>query len=446
MARIVVIADDLTGANDSGVQFAKKGFHTVSLFHPAEQEGGQAADVWIINAETRSLDPETAYAESKALADAVDLSHFSCVYKKIDSTLRGNVGVEINAMLDSYPFDVVAFIPAYPGNKRITIGGYHLINQVLLEDTEIARDPKSPVKESHLPTLLSVQTGREVSHIDVKAIRRGRDELTAEIRSQHAAGSHLIVFDAADQLDLQRATEALLASGLRILWVGSAGLALALSNEFVNQYEIQPVQSVETAGITAGDLPVFVIAGSVSAITAQQIEELSAHKEFHIVTANPLALLQEETTDLEQKRVEDEILKCIDDKRSPVLVTDSSDSMRQAVLQWMESTGTSGLEVGNAIADHLGALGKRVLGKRGLKGFVLTGGDIAYRTCLHLGVEALQIISEVEEGIPLAVIIGGLADKLPVVTKAGAFGNRFSLLRAVEKIYNTQTIRGGNQA
>ncbi|WP_279237872.1 nucleotide-binding domain containing protein, partial [Brevibacillus borstelensis] len=86
--------------------------------------------------------------------------------------------------------------------------------------------------------------------------------------------------------------------------------------------------------------------------------------------------------------------------------------------------------------------GKSVFARRMLSGFVLTGGDIAYRTCLHLGVEALQIVSEVEEGIPLSVIIGGLADKLPVVTKAGAFGNRFSLVHAVEKIYKTTLIEG----
>ncbi|MEJ8546951.1 four-carbon acid sugar kinase family protein [Brevibacillus borstelensis] len=443
MARIVVIADDLTGANDTGVQFAKKGFRTVSLFDPAEQQSGQAADVWIINAETRSLDPAEAYAKSKGLAADLHLSTIPCVYKKIDSTLRGNVGIEINALMDSGPFDLAAIIPAYPANSRTTIGGYHLINQVLLEDTEIARDPKSPVSESHLPTLLSKQANRDVGHIDVKTVRSNRDRLMAEIVNQHAAGMRLIVFDASDQMDMQRVTEALLASEMRVLWVGSAGLADALAHELASRLKLKPLQLAEKGEGSGSGAPVFVLAGSVSAITAEQIEALRGLPKFRIVTANPLALLQEESFRREIKRVEEELVNSIDDQLSPVLSTDSTESMRKAVAEWMERTGESGLAVGNAIADCLGALGKSVLAKREVSGFVLTGGDIAYRTCLHLGVEALQIVSEVEEGIPLSVIIGGLADKLPVVTKAGAFGNRFSLAHAVEKIHKYEFGRGG---
>jgi uncharacterized protein YgbK (DUF1537 family) len=442
LARIVVIADDLTGANDTGVQFAKKGFRTVSLFDPSKRQSGQAADVWIINAETRSLDPAEAYAKNKEMAAHLHLHTIPCVYKKIDSTLRGNVGIEINALMDDGPFDLAAIIPAYPANNRTTIGGYHLVNQVLLEDTEFARDPKSPVNESHLPTLLGKQTSRAVGHIDVRTVRGDRDRLVAAINSQHATGWRLIVFDAFDQSDMQKATEALVASGKRVLWVGSAGLADALSNELAPRGNLKPLQFTDKGESVAIDAPVFVIAGSVSAITAEQIEVLRGLPKFRIVTADPLALLNEETAYQERMRVEAEIVSSIDDQLVPVLSTDSSESMRRAVAEWMERTGESGFAVGNAIADFLGEVGKSVFARRMLSGFVLTGGDIAYRTCLHLGVEALQIVSEVEEGIPLSVIIGGLADKLPVVTKAGAFGNRFSLVHAVEKIYKTTLIEG----
>lgn len=205
---------------------------------------------------------------------------------------------------------------------------------------------------------------------------------------------------------------------------------------------MKPLQFTDKGESVAIDAPVFVIAGSVSAITAEQIEVLRGLPKFRIVTADPLALLNEETAYQERMRVEAEIVSSIDDQLVPVLSTDSSESMRRAVAEWMERTGESGFAVGNAIADFLGEVGKSVFARRMLSGFVLTGGDIAYRTCLHLGVEALQIVSEVEEGIPLSVIIGGLADKLLVVTKAGAFGNRFSLVHAVEKIYKTTLIEG----
>jgi uncharacterized protein YgbK (DUF1537 family) len=433
LARIVVIADDLTGANDTGLQFAKKGFCTVSLLDPVHQESAQDADVWVINAETRSLDRKDAYEKNKAIAEGMNLAEIPYVYKKIDSTMRGNIGSEINALLDSCPFDVAAVIPAYPVNRRTTVGGYHIIDQVLLEDSEIARDPKSPVNESHLPTLLREQAKQTVGHIDLKTIRRDKSVLAREIVRQHESGTRLIVFDGYDQPDLQKATQALLDTRMRVLWVGSAGLADALSDELVTDAGAHSAGRGKREREGSSD-PVFVIAGSVSAITAGQIEVLNERPQFRIVMADPLRLLQRETVHQELERALQETLDIIDGGYSPVLVTDSSEQMRQAVANWMKQTGTSGLAAGNAIADCLGMLGVNVQAKRKLRGFVLTGGDIAYRTCLHLQVKALQIVSEVEEGIPLSVIIGGPADKLPVVTKAGAFGNRFSLAKAVEKI------------
>lgn len=72
--------------------------------------------------------------------------NIKCVYKKIDSTLRGNLGAEIKAVADVFKPDIVIIAPAYPANQRITIGGYHLLEGKPIELTEIANAPKTPVK------------------------------------------------------------------------------------------------------------------------------------------------------------------------------------------------------------------------------------------------------------------------------------------------------------
>jgi uncharacterized protein YgbK (DUF1537 family) len=179
---------------------------------------------------------------------------------------------------------------------------------------------------------------------------------------------------------------------------------------------------------------IFVISGSVSAITRQQVEALAEEEDCEVITANPLELLKDETRDAEMNRVIQRILAVIDDGKIPILTTDTSDASRKAVDEWITKQKLDAFFAANCIADCLGRVGKEIILCRKLLGLVLTGGDIAYRTCGHLQVKALRILDEVEEGIPFAQIVnGGLSDLL-IVTKAGAFGNRHSLIHVVEKI------------
>ncbi|WP_380025991.1 four-carbon acid sugar kinase family protein [Effusibacillus consociatus] len=436
MSRLVIIADDLTGSNDAGLQFAKQGFRTLSLLDAEWNDLNNDADVCVFNAETRSLHSQLAYERTKEIARHLDLNLVPYVYKKIDSTMRGNIGAEIDALMDSLPFDLAVVVPAYPKNDRKTIGGYHLVNQMLLEDSEIARDPKCPVTQSHIPTLLSGQSKRPIGHVELKTIRESGAGLTDRVRDMVAQGNSIIVFDAVFQDDLKAITEAVSTSGLKTLWVGSAGLAHSLS-EVIDLKRKARTEQKEPE--TNSFFPTFVVAGSVNAITRQQIEALNERDEFQVIVANPLSFLEDSERGEELEKITKLLIDVIDNGKSPVLTTDVSESTRLPVGEWMRKNGRDGLYAGNQIADCLGKLGAMVVSRRKLGGMVLTGGDIAYRTCKYLQVKAFWILDEVEEGIPFSQVIGGSADALPIITKAGAFGNRFSLVHAVEKI---KTYRG----
>ncbi len=429
--KILIIADDLTGANDTGVQFAKREFNTLSLLDVRRSEYVQEAEVLVCNLETRSLDPQAAYQKIKAFSQMLDFSSIPFVYKKIDSTMRGNIGVEIDALLDCSPFDIAAVVPAYPKNGRTTVGGYHLVNQLLLEDSEAAHDPKSPVTESYLPALLARQSKRTVGHIDIKIIRENR--IVQEMRNCISQNEQIVVFDSFSQNDLQSVTEAILESGLRVLWVGSAGLAECLSGRINGGANGKPT---EQESRVQGNFPIFTIAGSVSVITRKQIQTLCERDDFRTVSVDPLAILTGEDRTGQLNKLCKAIVATIDEGKNPILTTEASETVMQSVRRWKESHGTGDLETGNQIADFLGELGRMVVSQRELRGLILTGGDIAYRTCEYLQVPALRIVDEVEEGIPLCEILGGEAAHMSVVTKAGAFGDEQSLLRAAEKIKN----------
>lgn len=427
----VIIADDLTGANDTGLQFAKQAFRTFCLLDMAEMSlVSDRADVLVINSETRSLTQEEAYQKTEALIKRFSWSPDSTVYKKIDSTMRGNIGSEIDALMDHVPFDFAVVVPAYPKNKRVTIGGYHLLNDLLLEDSEIARDPKTPVKESHLPTLLAGQSKRQVGHIELRVIRKGKIPIIQQINVMLEKGCTIITCDGVSDSDLQNVVESVLESKHNVLWVGSAGLAQCLSQQLRVSVKEDHLPEHEQLTRKHQELVTFVVAGSVSAVTRKQVETLGAYKGFTIITADPLECMNPN----EQERIVGELLKVIDQNENPILTTNLSHISKQRLDEWMQEMGKDGTDMGNAIAEGLGLISAAVLRQRKVGGLVATGGDIAYQTCCALGISALQIVDEVEEGIPLSRVVGGPFHHLPIVTKAGAFGNHLSLVNASNKI------------
>lgn len=433
MAKLLVIADDLTGANDTGVQFAKRGLATISLLEMKNPIETEHTDVLVYNAETRSLTAVESYEKIKKTAASFCSSNIPYIYKKIDSMMRGNIGAEIDALLEMEAFDIAIVAPAYPKNRRITIGGYHLVNHHLLEDSEAGVDAKSPVRESYLPALLAMQTEHAVAHVEIAEIRRGG--LLERIRSCLLQKQRIVVCDSVTDNDLKSITEAVWHSGLRILWVGSAGLAECLAEKLENR--AAPIAgSGKKADIQ--EVPVFCIAGSVSAITREQLQTLSQHKEFVFATASLSCIFSEEGYKREQERLVAYIISAAQAGCYPVLTTEVSAEADAAVRQWMEVHDASALEAGNCIAEFLGKTGAAAAGGYAFKGLILTGGDIAYKTCESLDVQALRILGEVEEGIPLCEIVGGQMSGLPVITKAGAFGNADSLFHSVQKIKNMQ--------
>ena len=155
MLKLAVIADDLTGANDAGVQFAKEGLKVqVLLGESGEEQEKELPDVIVLDTDSRAAIPDQAYERVRKAGGLIKrlTSSRPAVFKKIDSTLRGNLGAEIDAVMDELGFEWAAVAPAFPVNGRITVGGWHLLHQVPIAESEIARDPKTPVVESVLPT------------------------------------------------------------------------------------------------------------------------------------------------------------------------------------------------------------------------------------------------------------------------------------------------------
>ena len=145
--RLAVIADDFTGANDAGMQLRKNGLDVVTLFEDSAVE----CDVKIVSTESRNIDAEEARQKVEKTFKSIQKNGFDKFYKKIDSTMRGNINEEIKAISDNIDEnEKIIFIAAFPEAGRTTINGIHYVFGEPVAETEFGKDPVKPVKNSNI--------------------------------------------------------------------------------------------------------------------------------------------------------------------------------------------------------------------------------------------------------------------------------------------------------
>ena len=124
-----IIADDLTGANDTALQFELNGADTnILLNNEIQKTQTNPSQAWAISTESRNVSPQDAFEKVKNAAQLfVNEINPDFFYKKIDSTVRGNIAVEVLSLLQVLEWDAAIVMPAFPQEGRITVGGYHLL-------------------------------------------------------------------------------------------------------------------------------------------------------------------------------------------------------------------------------------------------------------------------------------------------------------------------------
>ncbi len=411
-----VIADDFTGASDTGVQFKRSGLDTVVLTDTSNlKDLLPQSGVVVIDTESRHDPPQIAYNKARDAARALRMADIKLIYKKIDSTLRGNIGSELDGIMDELGLDLLILAPAFPKAGRVTIDGYLLINRVPLEKTEFAKDPSGPIKERHIPTAIQRQSQHNVGLVKLSEVREGVKSLKQRIIGQKEGGKQIIVVDAVTQNDLRVIAEASLACSL--LACGSAGLAEELS----------------AAQNHSRKSTVVVLSGSFSKVSSSQISRAREVLDVFVTAPNMFAVLRGGAAkENELKRMVKDILREI--KSGKDVIVRSATSMRNAlkVQEFGKQLGGSNVETSKTSLLFLGELFNKVAENQRLAGLVLIGGDTAINTIKMIDALGTKIIEEIMPGIPASEVIGGKYDGLRMITKAGGFGSKDALICAMD--------------
>ena len=401
----LVLADDFTGACDAGIQFAKHGISTSVLLGTPTFNGSTA--VVVEDTETRNKTEESAYQTVRKSCRRCKNAGVELTYKKIDSSLRGNVGAELRALVDVFMRPIVV-CPAYPEYERSVKNGRLMIRGIPVHKTQFAKDPTSPVRSSDIEKMLVHQANAKIMKISLLHVRKGPRSLTQTILRFKKKGFRYFCPDAEDRADLKNIAAACIQS--HAIPCGSAGLAAEVASK------LQPRRR-----------KVVVLSSSTNEATLKELQRSARNSQTLLIRAQ-IARLTGRSRKQEISRIRqlvshglenhDVILVC-----SALYQKDLDTSLISRATGW-------GL-VADPIASGLATAISPLALSGNIDGVLLTGGEMAAAFLKTIRASELELEKEILPGIPVGTVKLSRGRGLRVVTKAGGFGSRGSMRQIV---------------
>jgi uncharacterized protein YgbK (DUF1537 family) len=399
---VAIIADDVTGAADTGAKFARPGRSVaVSLSNQPKRAEGMSA--FAVTTESRACPPGIARERVLAAARATVSAGAGLVYKKVDSNLRGNIGAELAALREC-GLGPIVLAPAFPARGRTTVHGIALVEGVPVTETEMGQDPEAPVTHSKIADLLLAQEdGLRISQCYPDLLRRDGESLARLLPD-----CDVLVVDAETDGDLEVIAAAALNGSPPPVLAGSAGLAGAVAKHLLG-----PAVRPSWPGGRSG--PVLAVLASSS---ERLVRQVAAVRDDATVIALPCAKL---TWD--------------DD-----LVPELNEAITQAVAELGAGRDAVVYAAGplpdvpnpvGLVVEHLAHLAYVVVRRAGPKGLLVGGGATAQAVLATLDVRAINVDDEPLPGIAAGVAVGGELDGRPVVLKPGAAGGESAVAELV---------------
>lgn len=422
MSLLLIIADDFTGALDTGVQFAAHGISTRVVVDSHADFAAHTSQVLVVDTETRHLPASEAADIVADLAKRAVRAGVSYIYKKTDSALRGNIGAELSAVLRASGCKRLPFLPAFPQTGRVTKGGVHYIDGVPVTESPFGADPFEPVRHSAVTELIGEQS-------DVPA--ESFHALLPEEEVPKAEG--ILVFDAENADELYATGQRLLketeGTGRPVILAGCAGFGAVLPR---------------LLGLACGaprQLPklnprLLVVCGSVNPITLTQLDraERAGFSRLRLAPRQKLVPGYWETDEGRQElqRIEELLAK------NPLFIIETNDpGGNQPTADYAARLGISLETLRVRIAGSLGSLVGKLFTSPSLGTLLLTGGDTLLQCMNCVGVNELEPVCELERGVVLARFTYCGCTRY-VITKSGGFGQENLLIELAERLSGPQ--------
>ncbi len=404
--KTLIVADDLTGAQDAAIRFRTGGSRVqVALSIHSLLDQWDASDVWALNMDTRVLAPADAFRRVCHYLDALKNRRYF-LYQKIDSTVRGNVGREIEATLRTSGKAVAVVAPALPRSGRTIVAGRAYVDGVPLDQTAVGRDLFTAVMTSQVPELIRQQTSLETVSVPLETVRGGALQGLVDRYRRAVSSPAILVCDSQTDSDL------FAIGSLRrdddVLFVGSSGLAGALCRD---------------ARDGLPTLPFLLLVGSLNPASQLQADRLAQRRDVFCIEVDAQRALAAPAEEL--RRAADQLRAAGELDGRHVLVRCTP---RPLAVGGAESSRA----IGQRIADCISGVALEVLQASPRRLLFSTGGDLSSRFLAAIGAESVRLLDEAEPGVPFGIIHGGTFEGSFLFSKAGGFGEPDILCKIVK--------------
>lgn len=433
MYECITIADDLTGANALGVLLLKSGHRATTIFSLDESvlnTINNYGDI-IYSTESREYSSEDAYAcvyNAISLIDSArkkNEGNFRVYSKRIDTTLRGNIGQEIDAMLDYLNDDRIAVVvPSFPSASRIVKDGCLFINRIKLSESINASGFGSITNKSNVKKIIGTQSKRKTGGITYKIVGHGIEYLKLAIKKLYRNGYRVIIFDATSEQEISLISEAVLDSSIPFLAVDPGPFTANLIKE--------------TKYSSNKKAKVMMAVGSVTDLTHRQVEYFCENNKVYraIIDVEKLIYSRNERC-IEIKRLVSEILGNAKNYNFYCLIFSSL--IKDYRINFNIVTKKTGLpkeQILRLINDSLAKVTCQVLREySAIKGLFCSGGDTAIAISKTTGAFGIELIREVIPLVAFGFLIGGEHNNLPIVTKGGLVGDEKAIEKCVHFLF-----------
>ncbi len=434
------VADDLTGATTTGVLLARSNARTAVFFNEEaalNSNESSELDAIMISSNSRPLPADEAYRKVKDATQALINMGVKYFQKRIDTTCRGGIGVEIDAMLDLLPGTIAVVVPTMPQSRRIMVGGYSVIDGVALVNTAVAHDVRTPVTENYIPDLIASQTRRKVGSVNLNLVLKGDRYVRDALKNEVHKGAEIIVVDAITMEDVDTIAKACIDMHHSILSVDPGPLTARLAyNRGITEAEEAnlPGTPSEVPGKT-----VLIAAGSATPVTKKQMEVLMQDNRNVRISVEALPLVNGgDEAIAESKKAIERVIEALNAKQQPHAILIET-ALHGELLNLDEEDKkhhyANGMSA-DRINAALGYMVSQILEKESKKiaGIYTTGGDTQVNVCRQLNVESLEVIDYVIPQADLSRLTGKYAG-MPIVGKGGLTGKDDTAVEIVNRLF-----------
>lgn len=420
-----IVADDLTGAVDTAGSLGAKGLESAVSLRLADDLAVQTPpEVLCYNTQTRNLAPSEVAPPVRRATRLLVRHGYPRLFKKVDSTLRGHIGLEVSAMMaeSGAPWAFVA--PAFPTMGRTQRDGLLYVGGRPLKQAQEGSDPLSRFGSPSVVELLREQTAQPVGLVDLAAVDDGEAEIESRIRALIAVGCTVMAFDALSQEHLARIDAVLARRYPDGLLVGSAGLASAMAARVGKTG--RGTRGGRPPGVTGGHT--LLVSGSLNSTTLAQLDRVRAMPHIRTIAMDTNAILGSPAgRNAERRRARLEACAALERGEDVCLIWGTPDAAQAEGVTPGEFRESS-LRLNSFVQE----VTRGILKGAETGGLALVGGDTAHAVLTGLRAREIVLETEVLPGISMGRIVGGSADSRAVVAKAGGFGPADALVRVIE--------------